>query len=425
MLRKLVFGVLAGMLFTSAQAATDYPSGYTKCAQIGGTCTMTGTRQTALGKSGSFVYATKTGSFACTNAAYPANSYPVSAWCSYAGTTTSSSSASSTASSASSQASSSSSTASSKSSSSTATGTGYVATHGALHTVGNQLVDKNNAAIQLRGMSSHGLQWFGQYINANSIKWLRDDWGITVIRGAMYTVGNNDGYIANPSGMTAKVYEMIDAAIANGIYVIVDWHILSDGNPQTYKSQAKTFFAAVSKKYGNVPNIIYEIANEPNGSGVTWNAAIRPYAQEVIPVIRANAPSALVIVGTATWSQDVTDAAANPVSFANVAYTVHFYACTHGQSLRDKVDAARAMGVTIFSTEWGTTDASGSGALCTTESKTWISFMNDRKISWANWSLATGSSGSYALLPGASVNGGWSASNISPSGTLVKSLIKQ
>lgn len=308
------------------------------------------------------------------------------------------------------------------SSSSAAGNRGFVSTHGQLRTSGNQLVDQNGTAVQLRGMSSHGLQWYGEYMNLNSIRWLRDDWGLNVIRAAMYTA--SEGYIENPS-IKHKVFEIVDAAIELDIYVIVDWHILSDGNPQQYKEEAKAFFNEVAQRYGNTPNVIYEIANEPNGGGVTWNAAIRPYAQEVIPVIRNHAPNSLVIVGTGTWSQDVTDAAANPVSFPNVGYAMHFYACTHGQWLRDRVDQARAQGAMIFSTEWGTADATGDGSVCENDTRTWINFLNQRGISWINWSITPKEEGTAALNPGASTTGNWSASDLSPSGTLVKSLMRQ
>ena len=308
------------------------------------------------------------------------------------------------------------------SSSSSAGNQGFVSTHGQLRTSGNQLINKNGTAVQLRGMSSHGLQWYGDYMNLSSIRWLRDDWGINVIRAAMYTA--SEGYIEDPS-VKNKVFEIVDAAIALDIYVIVDWHILSDGNPQQYKAEAKAFFNEVAQRYGNTPNVIYEIANEPNGGGVTWNAAIRPYAQEVIPVIRNHAPNSLVIVGTGTWSQDVTDAAANPVSFPNVGYAMHFYACTHGQWLRDRVDQARAQGAMIFSTEWGTADATGDGSVCENDTRTWINFLNQRGISWINWSITPKEEGTAALNPGASTTGNWSASDLSPSGTLVKSLMRQ
>lgn len=270
-------------------------------------------------------------------------------------------------------------------------------------------------------MSSHGLQWYGDYMNLSSIRWLRDDWGITVIRAAMYTA--SEGYISDPS-IKFKVFEIVDAAIALDIYVIVDWHILSDGNPQLYKTQAMAFFDEVAQRYGNSPNVIYEIANEPNGGGVTWNGAIRPYAMDVIPVIRNHAPNSLVIVGTGTWSQDVTDAAANPVTYPNVGYALHFYACTHGQWLRDRLDQARAQGAMIFVTEWGTADATGDGNVCESQTRTWINFLNQRNVSWVNWSITPKEEGTAALQPHASPTGNWSANDLSPSGTLVKSLMR-
>lgn len=304
----------------------------------------------------------------------------------------------------------------------------FVAQHGQLSISGGQLVDKNNQPIQLRGMSSHGLQWFGQYMNRDSIRWLRDDWGITVIRAAMYTDPDADGYIADNS-LKNKVFEMVDAAIDLGIYVIVDWHILHDNDPNIYKTEAKAFFDEVSRMYANVPNIIYEIANEPNSNGpagnVQWGSHIKPYANEVVPVIRNNDPDGIVIVGTANWSQLVDDAARDPLSFSNIMYTAHFYACTHGQWLRDRISNALAQGAAVFVTEWGTSEASGGGRVCTGESDVWLDFLNRNNISWANWSITDKEETSAALAPGASTFGGWSESNLSTSGRYVRRKIKE
>nr|6GJF_A Chain A, ENDOGLUCANASE [synthetic construct]6GJF_B Chain B, ENDOGLUCANASE [synthetic construct]6GJF_C Chain C, ENDOGLUCANASE [synthetic construct]6GJF_D Chain D, ENDOGLUCANASE [synthetic construct]6GJF_E Chain E, ENDOGLUCANASE [synthetic construct]6GJF_F Chain F, ENDOGLUCANASE [synthetic construct] len=296
-----------------------------------------------------------------------------------------------------------------------------VETHGQLSVKGGQLVDENGKPVQLRGMSSHGLQWFGDFVNKDSMKWLRDDWGINVFRVAMYTA--EGGYITNPS-VKNKVKEAVEAAIDLGMYVIIDWHILSDNDPNTYKEQAKAFFQEMAAKYGNYPNVIYEICNEPNG-GVTWSNQIKPYAEEVIPAIRANDPDNIIIVGTPTWSQDVHDAADNPLPYSNIMYALHFYAGTHGQSLRDKIDYALSKGVAIFVTEWGTSDASGNGGPFLNESQKWIDFMNSRNISWANWSLSDKSETSAALMPGASPTGGWTDSNLSASGKFVREQIRR
>lgn len=292
-----------------------------------------------------------------------------------------------------------------------------VSKNGQLRVSGNQLVNQAGEAIQLKGMSSHGLQWFGQFSNYDSMKWLRDNWGMTVFRAAMYT--QDGGYINDPSQKN-KVKQAVQNAIDLGIYVIIDWHVLGEQDPNVYKQQAKGFFSEMASLYKDYPNVIYEICNEPNGSATTWNDKIKPYAEEVIPVIRSIAPGSIIIVGTGTWSQDVHDAANNPLYYSNIMYTTHFYAGTHGQWLRDRIDYARSKGIAVFITEWGTSDASGDGGPFLAESKVWTDFMQDRKISWANWSLCDKSEVSAALMPGASPYGGWSDAQLTASGKFVK-----
>ncbi|CAM4458653.1 cellulase family glycosylhydrolase [Paenibacillus tarimensis] len=293
--------------------------------------------------------------------------------------------------------------------------------YGQLKIVGSQLTDQSGNPVQLKGMSSHGLQWFGHYVNKDSIRWLRDDWGITVFRAAMYTSEN--GYISNPESMKAKVKEAVEAAIDLGIYVIIDWHILYDGDPNTYKSQSKAFFQEMARLYGKHPNVIYEIANEPNGN-VNWNSHIKPYAEEITSAIRAIDPDNIIIVGTGTWSQDVHDAAANPLKAGNIMYAVHFYAGTHGQWLRDRITNAMNSGVAVFVSEWGTSDASGNGGPYLSQAKEWTDFMASKKISWANWSLTDKSESSAALMPGASTTGGWTESQLTASGKFVREQIR-
>ncbi|MFK4439225.1 cellulase family glycosylhydrolase [Paenibacillus sp. RC21] len=300
-----------------------------------------------------------------------------------------------------------------------AAGTTPVERYGQLSVKNGKLVDKTGKPVQLKGISSHGVQWFGDLVNEDSMKWLRDDWGISVFRVALYT--EEDGYIANPS-LKNKVKEAIEAAQKLGLYVIIDWHILSDGDPNIHKNEAKAFFNEFATQYGNLPNVIYELANEPNGN-VNWNNQIRPYALEVSQVIRAKDPDNIIIAGTGMWSQDVHDAADNPLPDKNTLYTVHFYAGTHGQYLRDRVDYALNKGVGIFATEWGTSDASGNGGPFLNESKVWTDFLASRGISWANWSLADKNETSAALLPDANRKGGWPDSQLSASGKFVKQAI--
>lgn len=289
----------------------------------------------------------------------------------------------------------------------------------ALRIEGTTLVNSKGEEIQLKGMSSHGLGWFGDYINEESMKYVRDEMGGNIIRLAMYSEGSGS-YTASPNTNKTKVYEGIDKAIELGMYVIVDWHILSDKDPNKYKEEAKKFFEEVTSKYKDCPNIIYEICNEPNGNNVTWKNNIKPYAEEVIPVIRKEAPNSIVIVGTANWCQDILDPANDPLEFDNVMYACHFYSGTHTDWLRERVDAALAKGLPIIISEWGTSAADGDGGVFPEETLKWIQFLEERNISWLNWSLCNKGEASAALKPSATFDGKWTDEDLSESGKLVK-----
>ena len=268
--------------------------------------------------------------------------------------------------------------------------------------------------VVLHGMSSHGLQWFGNFASSGAIG-ATASYGANLFRAAMYTAEN--GYLSDKTGMYARLCAAVDAAIARNMYVIIDWHILSDANPRSHQGEAKAFFKKVSARYAGTPNVLYEICNEPNG-GTSWKD-VKTYAEAVIPVIRNNSPRAVILVGTPTWSQDVDLAAADPLSFGNIMYVCHFYAGTHFAFLREKVSTALSKGAPIFVTEWGTSDASGNGGVFTKEAATWLSFLAQHKISWANWSLCDKSESSAALKPGANADDGISSSELSASGKFV------
>lgn len=287
--------------------------------------------------------------------------------------------------------------------------------YGQLRVQGNRIVDQNGNAVQLRGMSLYWSQWVPKYWNANTVRWLRDDWKITVIRCAMAVNGNTDGYLVNPTAERAKVIAVVDAAIQLGIYVIIDWH---DHTASDHRSQAQAFFADMAQRYGNTPNVLYEVWNEP--LGVSWSGVIKPYHQALVSTIRQHDPDNIIICGTRNWSQEVAEAAANPVSGSNIAYTLHFYANSHKQSLRDKAQSALNQGAALFVTEYGTTDATGKGTVNSAETRTWWSFLDQNKVSHANWSVADIPEASAALISGASANGGWSLSQIKESGLLVR-----
>ena len=289
-----------------------------------------------------------------------------------------------------------------------------VSQNGWLSVRGTQLVNEHGSPLVLHGMSSHGLQWYSNFTTSNAIG-ATAAYGANLFRVAMYTEEN--GYLSNKSGILEKLYDAVDAALSRNMYVIIDWHILSDFNPKTHQSEAKTFFNRVSAHYANTPGVLYEICNEPNG-GTGWKE-IKSYANAVIPVIRKNSPRSVIIVGTPTWSQDVDVAAADPLSYANVMYAFHFYAGTHGQWLRDKVSMALSKGAPVFVSEWGTSAADGNGGVYKSAANIWISFMKQHSLSWANWSLCDKSESSAALKPGANAENGIGEKELSASGKYV------
>lgn len=289
---------------------------------------------------------------------------------------------------------------------------GLVKDHGKLSVKGSQLVDKNGNNFQLKGMSTHGIAWFPDFINESSFKTLRDDWNTNAIRLAMYTHEYN-GYCSGGDKAYLKglVEKGVNIATDLGMYVIIDWHILQEQSPQTYKSEAKAFFEEMSSKYKNYDNVIYEICNEPNG-GAGWDNDIKPYAEEIIPIIRKNSPDAVIIVGTPTWSQDIDKALANPLDYDNVMYALHFYAATHTDWLRQRVQDCYNKGLPIFVSEFGCCDASGNGGNDFGQTKQWLELLDSCGISYMNWNLANKNESSSAFKESASANGNWKESDM-------------
>lgn len=290
-----------------------------------------------------------------------------------------------------------------------------VANHGKLSVKGTNLVDKNGNPFQIKGVSTHGIQWFPEYVNEDAFKTIRDEWGANCIRLAMYT--DESGYCngGDKASIKQTVNDGVSYATDLGMYVIIDWHILHDLDPNKYKTEAISFFDEMSKKYKDYDNVIYEICNEPNG-GTTWSQ-VKSYAEEVIPVIKANNPDAIIIVGTPTWSQDVDQAAKDPIKgYTNIMYTIHFYAATHKDDLRNKMSSAIASGLPIFCTEFGICDASGNGSIDKDSANKWIASMNDNNVSYCIWNLSNKNESSSLISSGCDKKSGWTESELSEEG---------
>ena len=295
---------------------------------------------------------------------------------------------------------------------------------GALQVVGNQLCDSKGDKVFLHGLSTHGIAWFPDYINEAAFKEFREVWGANVIRLAMYTAEYN-GYCTggDKEWLKGLIRKGVEYATKNDLYVIVDWHVLNDNNPQVYKSEAINFFKEMSAEFANHNNVIYEICNEPcNGTG--WKD-IKSYAEEVIPVIRANDNDAIIIVGTPNWSQYVGQAAADPIKgYDNIMYALHFYADTHTDWLRNDMVNAINSGLPIFVTEYGICDASGNGAINEYQANEWIRVMNENGISYCGWNISNKNETSAIFKTSCNKTSGWTEEDLSDSGKWMYNMLR-
>jgi endoglucanase len=289
--------------------------------------------------------------------------------------------------------------------------------NGQLSVSGSKIVNAKGKTFVIKGVSTHGLSWYPEYVTKASFKSLRDDWGVNTVRLALYTAEYN-GYCTG--GNQTQLKKLIDNGVQYatdlGMYVIIDWHILSDGNPLTYKSQSLKFFKEIAKKYASYGNVLYEICNEPNGSGGSWKN-IKSYAASVIKTIRSVNAKAIIIVGTPTWSQDVDTAAADPITgYKNIAYAFHFYAGTHKDSLRSKLESAIKKGLPVLVTEFGISEASGNGTANTSEGNKWIKLLDQYSVGRVAWNLSNKNETSALLKSSCTKKSGWSYSDLSASG---------
>ena len=291
--------------------------------------------------------------------------------------------------------------------------------HGALHVENGKLTGADGNIVQLYGMSTHGIAWFPQYINYDSFRTLRDDWNTNCIRLAMYTA-EYGGYCAGGDKEQLKqlVRDGVSYATELGMYVIVDWHILSDCDPNQNKDEAIAFFREMSEAFADNDNVLYEICNEPN-SGTSWDS-IKSYAEEVIPVIREQKPDAVILVGTPTWSQEIDKAAASPLTFDNVMYTLHFYAGTHKDDLRNRLETCAQSNLPVFVSEFGMCDASGNGANDFDSTTKWLDLLNKYQISFCCWNLANKDESSSVFKAASTALSDWTDEDFNESGRWIR-----
>lgn len=252
-----------------------------------------------------------------------------------------------------------------------------------LHVEGTALLNANGDTVVLNGPSLGWHSNWGRFYNEGTVKSLKEKWGANITRAAIGAHKSGDcvnTYDVDSANAVNLAMKVIDAAIANDMYVICDWH-----SHENTLEDAKKFFTVITEKYGDTPNVLYEIWNEP--LDIPWQE-IKDYANELIPVIRKNAPNAVVIVGTPKWDQDVDVAAESPLEMPNLLYSLHYYAGTHKDWNRDKAEKAIAAGLPLIVSECGSMDHTGDGPIDYESWKAWMEFADKHNISVLMWDIA-------------------------------------
>jgi len=318
----------------------------------------------------------------------------------------------------------------------------------ALHVDGTQLVNEDGEAVTFRGISFGWHNIWPRFYNAGVVKTLHEDWGAQIFRAAIGAddhaaadnPGIHGGYDTEPDYALEHLYQVVDAAIANNSYVIVDWH-----SHALHPEEAADFFAKVATRYKGVDNVIYELFNEPvcfsfenhaenpyedlgnpEAMKAYW-AALKEYAEGLIKVITdIDDREPVILMGCPSWDQRIDMPADDPItSYNNIMYTMHFYAATHGAWLRDATDYALSKGCPVFISECAGVEASGDGFLDIDAWNTYSEWATERGITMMAWSVSDKVESCSMLYPEVDGEGNWSEDDIKPWGKIVKNWIKQ
>jgi endoglucanase len=290
--------------------------------------------------------------------------------------------------------------------------------HGQLSVNGATLVDKNNEAVVLRGVSFGWHNWWPRFYANETVAWLISDWNVTLLRAAI-GVEPDGAYLSNPTQALRCLTTVVDAAIEHGVYVIIDWHA-----HYIHTEEAKAFFTLVATKYKNAPNVIYEIFNEP-WDDMPWSE-VKAYSEAIIQTIRAIDEDNIILVGSPHWDQDIHIVADDPITgYSNIMYTLHFYAGTHKQWLRDRADYALQKKIPVFVSECAGMEASGDAAVDLEEWNRYLQWVQQNKLSWAAWSISDKNETCSMIASLASPAAGWQDADLKEWGKIVKQALNQ
>lgn len=249
-----------------------------------------------------------------------------------------------------------------------------------LNVSGRYLVNSKGNKVVLHGVSLGWHNWHYKFYTPEIVQHVKSDWNANIIRAAMGVEPKN-AYLKKPQQAVSYITAVADAAIDADMYVIIDWH-----SHNRYPEDAKAFFTKMAKRYKGMPNVMYEIYNEPIED--SWEE-VKEYAEEIIQSIRAIDKEAIIIVGTPHWDQDVHIAAENPiVGYKNIMYSLHFYAGSHQSKIREQANDALQKGLPLFVSECASMDATGDGPINIEEWNRWVSWMKQNDISWIAWSVS-------------------------------------
>jgi endoglucanase len=291
--------------------------------------------------------------------------------------------------------------------------------NGQLRVAGNRVMNRLGEPVSFAGMSLFWSQWGGKYYNPEVIHTLATGWHCGITRAAMAVEAG--GYLRNPEREKEKVKIAVESCIKEGIYIFIDWH---DHNAHNHQEEAIAFFAEMAREYGEYPNVIYEIFNEP--AEVSWKDVVLPYSVAVIKEIRKHDPDNLILVSVPRWCQELQLAAADPIEgFDNLVYSLHFYAASHKEDIRNKAKTALDSGLAVMASEWGTCEYTGDGYIDEESTRIWLDFMKENGISWCNWSLNDRKESASALKPGTPGDGNWTGDDLTESGKLLKEIITE
>uniref|UniRef100_A0AB39A359 Endoglucanase Z5 n=1 Tax=Glenea cantor TaxID=983541 RepID=A0AB39A359_9CUCU len=290
-----------------------------------------------------------------------------------------------------------------------------VSKHGQLAVNGVNLVNQYGEKVQLKGMGLFWSIWMPYFYNKTTVDGIKNYCHSNIVRPMVAVDTISGGYLTDPDYEDALVDAVIDAAIEDDIYVLVDWQ---DFEAENHLEASLTFFDRISKKYGGYPNIIYEPYNEP--ITLEWSSLVKPYHEAVIKTIRANDPDNLIVLGTPNYSTRLDMAVADPVlNQTNIMYSLHFYAGTQKEANRQIAKNAIDAGLPVFVTEYGTVNADASPPVDAAEAELWYSFMDEYNLSYVNFAISDKDEGAAALIPGTTPENVCQEAYLTESGKLV------